>query len=203
MAVAAYSSQHSRMWAWDSETLEILGFQDVKARVRLVDISPDGKYCSYFAHAPKRTQSYVAICRPPYFHALWIDNSWDNGRQYVYFGQDKVGRFQDVKHSYSGEYGDVFPTTKPNCPFDVIEIDEAGLKHWEEIVERRCSSFTRYVHDGKKLRWLQPEKWYGSDCQGREITIEDSTICADGAPFLDCRRQEFIPIPPPDWALGW
>ena len=41
IVVARYSHRLSRMWTWNVDTLEVTGFQGIKAGVKLLDVSPE------------------------------------------------------------------------------------------------------------------------------------------------------------------
>ena len=203
--MAAYSGRHSRMFAWDAETLEILGYQDIKARVELMDVSFDGRYCAYFAEAHAKNEHYIAICRPPFFHALWIRNCFHSGNHDVVFESGKSVRFFYTKKSEAWNERMVPEYTAPNAPMRFKEIDELAPREvWIGMAARRCSgAVEKTVYPMVQGRPTKRSLWSATDCLNRIITVDNGAILADGALFLDCTQTPFETIPPPEWATEW
>ncbi len=205
VAVASYSLRHSQMWSWDVKTLEIIGTQKVKARIELLDISPNGRYCGYYAEAESKGQFYVAICRPPYFQALWIRNvvnfSWRGfvflGRKLVLFGYSKAN-----ENSYGKRIAE---RMTPGCPLRLVKVEMLhDTQEYSEVTRAQCSkawmSELNAYQDGPPQ---SVRNWVGLDACGRKITIRGWGVYADGELILDCTETAFEPIAPPDWAGEW
>ncbi len=204
VAVVEYSGRFSRMWTWDALSLEVTGFQDIKARIQLLDVSRDGKYCAYFAEAHRKDEHYIAISRPPYFRALWIRNAYHLGGTAAFFGSKRVFTAGYVpKWVANGRY--VPEKIAPYSPFRFKESDDLyQSKDYQGIVPARCSgavSNNRYPWYPGRLS--KRDVWVGSDPLGRNIIAEGSHVLADGVRFLDCSRTPFTEVVPPDWASHW
>lgn len=203
VVIAAYSGRYSRMWAWDAGSLKILGYQDIKASVTLCDISETGRLCAYSAIAHSKAEHYVAISRPPYFHALWLRNALYLGPTVVLFSNQGLVRYSvDPKKEEFPWSRIIEERTTPRTPFRFEEM--AGDGHREECALRasRCS---RFFYDA--VHWRQEtgavRGWVGEDHLGRRITVQDWQVLADGVPFLDCSRQPFEAVTTPEWAKSW
>ena len=212
VAVASYSGHHSRMWAWDAETLEILGHQDVKAAVTLLDISQDGRYCAYVADAKHKDEEYIAICRPPYFHALWLQTAFHLDFREVVFASGNTVRYYCSTSTATGAW--IKDAITPDSPFkfELMEL-EAQRSYWKERARTRCSGVIETsINPGLAGKKFDPKSvvatherdlWTGSDGLGRKISVDGERVLADGEPFLNCQRTPFEAISPPNWAEEW
>jgi len=203
VAIAAYSGRHSRMWTWDASTLKILGHQDIKARVKLRDVTDDGVYCAYYAEAHRKSEHYVAICRPPYFHALWLRNTFHLGYQVVVFPKPgSVGYCLSPK-TEEHPWSRIIPEREDeNGPFQFEEMKESTHREACAAFAARCSGILEYT-DHWHWNTRDLPHWTGTDLQGRKIAVRGSHICADGVSFLDCTRPPFEAVTTPDWAKIW
>lgn len=202
VAIAAYSGRHSRMWSWDAVSLEVLGYQDVKARVMLRDVSSSGEFCAYYAEAYSKREHYVAIAKPPYFHALWLRNQSEIAVHAVLFENSNL-----VAHCVSPKKQEhpwsriIEERTTEGSPFRFEEIRSDHQEHCD-LFAYRCSGILEYTDH---WRWQTPAfpNWVGKDPRGRSITVRGSQILADGVPFLDCQRLQFETVSTPSWAKKW
>jgi hypothetical protein len=203
VAIAAYSGRYSRMWAWDTISLKVLGYQDIKARVVLRDITNSGCLCAYYVDASGKQSHYVAISRPPYFHALWLRNTETYGGKAVVFSDPGLVRYCVTPKSEEFPWSRIIEErTNIGCPFRFEEMPREGQKEECDIFAARCSGIVEYTdHWDSERRGFQ--SWVGEDPLGRRITVQNWQILADGIPFLDCSRQPFEAVTTPDWAKSW
>lgn len=203
VAIAAYSARYSRMWAWNACTLEVLGFQDIKARAMLRDVSSCGRYCAYCVEAHHKEEYYVAISRPPYFQALWLRNTHHLGYQAVLF--HSVGAIEYCLSEKWIKYGFRQPPEErlvKDAPFTFIPIEWEAYREESELFAARCSGiveYTEYRHGYASAFTL----WAGTDPLGRRITVRESQVFANDVPFLDCHRLAFEAVATPAWAMNW
>ena len=203
VAIAAYSGRRSRMWAWDAHSLEVLGFQDIKAKVILLDVTESGSHCAYSAEAHHEMEHYIAISRPPYFRALWLRNIFHLGARAVVFGRDDQVAWTADERDKNTWGRIIVHTQAPNTPFSFRAVSWQGAEGLMQVAEQRCSG-ARECSDLDEIRRAKLcEAWVGQDPLGRNITVRDACVCADDTPFLDCRRTPFVAVEPPEWAKSW
>lgn len=191
------------MWAWDAKTLEILGFQDLIARAHLLDISPDGKYCAYYAEAHHKSEHYLAISRPPYFTALWIVDVFHLHIRAAVFDEDQVFRYFFGDADEADWHKRIPQADLSGSPYRferATDFDEFEIL--TDLAAKRCSG----AYDGGANDWqshnLRTQGIY-HDRMGRTITVRGHEIHANGRPFLDCQRQPFCSVETPEWAKLW
>lgn len=212
VAIAEYSGRRSRMVAWDAKTLKLIGFQDLKARASLIDVSDCGNYCCYDVERFTKGQSYIAISRPPYFQALWLRNCFHLGQRFAVFMDQRSIHYRLFEPHPGMSHKAVSEQLVQPCPFQFMRIDK--IDSWDEYthVIARSSGFAEYA------RWLTtpprlpkawvpklkiPSPWTGTDCQGRVIREEQGVLYANESAFLNLERQEFEHIPPPHRVKHW
>lgn len=198
VVIASYSGRHSRMWTWDIHTLKILGYQDIKARVELLDVSPDGRYAAYYAESHAGSEHYIAICRPPYFKALWIQSVFHLHWHRFWFGPGQwVAEYQDTE---AMPWHKVFNHKVDGCPSSIVSR-KLVQDEWEAVR-------TRCINPPSDKMFCQV---YGSelglgiltDPLGRHVQVVGSKLLVEDNEVVDMARTPFEAIYPPDWAGKW
>jgi hypothetical protein len=187
VVMARYSNRFSRMWAWDVDSQEILGFQDVKGKARLLDVSEDGRYCGWVIEAKGGYDTHMGVSRPYSFHALF----WRRTVITPYF-YDPIILFEDgiiLHYSQPEEYqfGDEIERVQPGCPYEFVELDGKAK------AARRTSRVIS--NDGNKAQLI--------DRCGRTIEFGDLAVLSDGQVLIDLTRPVFTTVPHPEWAKEW
>ena len=179
VAMLSYSGRLSRMWAWRISDLEVVGTQDVKGRARLVDITSDGQLASYQMERHHKTEFYVAICRPPYWHALWLKKAFHLNYAGVLFKD-------------SGWLGFGSSTTASEF---LIERDGG------KVVPRLSGYLSHDV--SQRVRRFDDIGFGIRDALGREYSLDGERLFAGDVFLLDLSRGEFREQKTPDWAKRW
>ncbi|MBS1709487.1 MAG: hypothetical protein JSS65_12305 [Armatimonadetes bacterium] len=208
VAMANYTARLSRMWAWDAKSLKVIGFQDIKARAKLLDVSGDGEYVGYFVEALHRKQAYLAVSRPPYFHALMLRNGHYIIQSSITFTASLLvftrERFEDCEWLRNLD-----ETTQRHCPLRIIEgnVDSFPDETPPPFDGSFVSSYKRRGLAYQPWEGAAPSEfgtqWKGHDGMGREIWSDGLHVYADETPFLDLARQPFTEVVPPEWAKSW
>lgn len=211
VALAAYTGQLSRMWAWDAKSFEIIGYQDVKGRGEFLDLSPDGNHIAYYIQNFSKRCSYIGVSRPPFFHALLLMNSYYNARRLATFESEKSLVVLRNRFDNTDWHKNVPERLQRKCPYKVQDFDwdhrnEDFIYQLSERLEE--SSWARCGQAfPETLNWPGAkhggETWTGQDCKKRKIWSDGRHVYADETPFLDLARQPFTEVVPPEWAKTW
>lgn len=152
--VANYGERSSRMILWETDRDVFHPGQWLKAAIRLLDVSPDGRFVAYYVAAPYRAvQSYIAVSKPPFLTALFfrpVSSLDDYGATF-----DAKGGFlwQGVPENGSRlpdhpEYGE--GRIEPNPPFNIERV--------EDFSNVECPSWER---EAARLSSIPTTEWRG------------------------------------------
>lgn len=121
--VASFSGKHSRMYSWNLDSDTFVPGQFVKARVRVLDISPNGKFVAYYAEAfHDPAQAWIAISKPPYFTALGFFPHHHIVQMHAYFEEDGTFHYNTAGQTNATIPRELWPRIRvtPHCPFRIV-----------------------------------------------------------------------------------
>lgn len=176
------SGRLSQLFLWNLKTDEFAAGQCLKGRSEIYDISPDGKYFSYYVetfHQPAK--SYVAVAKPPYFTALAYFPTFHLGERDILFAAENE---LWVTTQEPGWWGNASkdPVIVPGCPFTICE---AG-GHMNR-------NNTEYEDTSRQRLLLATEN----------MILARKTDSSDETVLIQFPEITFTSLPPPDWALEW
>lgn len=163
------------------------------------DLSPDGRLFVYFAHKGKGIRvgekiidSWTAVSRPPYLHALVI---WPQGMTY-YGGGRFVGNRRLALRGVLGE-------PYPNLPAGLeLVTDRTELKEW--FAEPQGADWSNGVELHRSSDEVECADWSGRDHRDRVIFTVGGKVFRrrgrEGILLADFTDRRPDPQPPPDWA---
>lgn len=208
IALANYTSQLSRMWAWDVADLSVLGYQDVKGRAWLSDLSGDGEHVAWGIEKKGGLISYIGVSRPPYFHALLLANMSHIYGASLAFVDDKVYVKRKGVLALLEWQRPVPERVVDGSPYRVMD-DNGDIGDRPRLSELFAAFFTTDDSRPRISSWFPGRHWHLNftdglvDSVGRSIRTDGRHVYADKKPFLDLARQPFTEVVPPEWAKSW